>query len=335
MLDLIRKKSQSWIVKALFLIIILVFVFFFGYSQMSNQALQKDTVAMVNDLPVLRGEFTLAFENMNELYKQIYPDGIPQNMTKMIEESTLSQLINKKILVDYASKNNILVTDGELYYQISHSPGLQEGGQFDPIRYKKSILPYYRQRYGVNIEKIMKEDMLYNKVKALLEDSVVVSSAEVLQNYQETQRERTLKVVKVVDNSDNASANAEAIQALLAKKAHTELSSLLKHLNVATETITVSLKNRAALFDPMNTEAWKEVFSLSESSPTLKGPIHIENTYYAIALDSLSQVDMNQWEKEKKGVMEGLLREKQTDYFQNFLANLSNKASIETYITFE
>ena len=179
MLDLMRKKSQSWIVKSLFVVIILVFVFFFGYTQLSkDQGKHADTIAMVNTIPIMKGEFNLSYERMTDLYKQIYPNGVPANTTKMIEQSALSQLVNEKLLADYAHKNNIEISDEELYQKISAIPAFQQNGQFDPLYYKNTFLPYFKQRNGINFEKALKYELAADKVQEMLRKNIVITPDE-------------------------------------------------------------------------------------------------------------------------------------------------------------
>ncbi len=94
MLDIIRKRASSWETKAIFGIIIIVFIFFFGYRSFSRGGKThggQPLVAMVNGAPITQPMFQLAFDNAYQFYKQIYKGDIPKEMMNQTKNSILSQ----------------------------------------------------------------------------------------------------------------------------------------------------------------------------------------------------------------------------------------------------
>ena len=74
MLSLMRDKAQSWIIKILFGIIIIVFVGFYGFS--SNKDTVKEPVVTVGEKKISMKEFQGAYKNMLQFYTNIYKDQI-------------------------------------------------------------------------------------------------------------------------------------------------------------------------------------------------------------------------------------------------------------------
>ena len=67
MLDIIRRNAESWVVKAIFGIIIVVFIFW-GVSTLDGTS--PSVMAYVNDQPITIGEFRERYEARAEMLAQ-------------------------------------------------------------------------------------------------------------------------------------------------------------------------------------------------------------------------------------------------------------------------
>ena len=110
MLSLMRDKAQSWIIKILFAIIIIVFVGFYGFS--GNKNTVKEPVVTVGEKKISMKEFQEAYKNMLQFYTNIYKNQISDEMIEQLglKQQVLDQLINKEVLIQQAKKLNIRVS---------------------------------------------------------------------------------------------------------------------------------------------------------------------------------------------------------------------------------
>jgi peptidyl-prolyl cis-trans isomerase D len=70
MLGWMRKQTRSWFVYVAFGIIIIVFVFFYGYSGQSGPG--QSVVATVNDYKITRKQYEKNYENMLMVSRNVY-----------------------------------------------------------------------------------------------------------------------------------------------------------------------------------------------------------------------------------------------------------------------
>ncbi len=142
MLSLMREKAQSWIIKLLFGIIIIVFVGFYGFS--SNKDSIKEPVVTVGEKKISMKEFQEAYKNMLQFYTNIYKDQLSDEMIGRLglKQQVLDQLINKEVLLQQAKKLNIRVSKEDVRKEIVKTQTFQENGVFSQRAYEK-VLGYY------------------------------------------------------------------------------------------------------------------------------------------------------------------------------------------------
>ena len=138
MLRLMRKKAQSWMIKVLFSIIIIVFVFFYGYGRKSAR---RSVIAEVNGTKItdglFRSEYQKAYQNLVRLYQSIYRDQFDEGMIDRIglRERVLNELIDETLLVQEAERLSIRVSPQELQAAVHSNPAFQVDGKFNEQRF--------------------------------------------------------------------------------------------------------------------------------------------------------------------------------------------------------
>jgi peptidyl-prolyl cis-trans isomerase D len=138
MLKLMRKKAQSWIIKVLFAVIIIVFVFFYGFSRRTGQ---RKVIAEVNGAKittgVFRGEYEKSLQSMIRLYQQIYGEQFNESMIDraMLGQRVLSDLIDETLLGQEAEELSLQVSPEEIQAAVRSIPAFQVDGQFDRGRF--------------------------------------------------------------------------------------------------------------------------------------------------------------------------------------------------------
>lgn len=191
MLESIRKNaSESVVLKVLFGIIALVFVFFYvgtaGFSQL-------EVAAKVNDQMITKRDFDRAFGNLDRFYRNTAPDNMPP-ATEMGQQA-LTQLINTELLVQEAGKLGLAVDEQELRDSIAAMPDFQVDGRFNKTRYLETL-----QMIGMkpsDFENEQKRQLLANKMIDILRAGVHVSDAEIEDHFRYEHERVTIRYIRV------------------------------------------------------------------------------------------------------------------------------------------
>jgi len=138
MLKLMRKKAQSWMIKVLFAVIIIVFVFFYGYSRRTGE---RKVIAEVNGTKITTGLFRSeeqkAYQNTVMIYRQMYGDQFDESMIDraVLRERVLNELIDETLMTQEAENLSLAVSDEELQAAVQSIPAFQVDGRFDRNRF--------------------------------------------------------------------------------------------------------------------------------------------------------------------------------------------------------
>ncbi|WP_462323324.1 SurA N-terminal domain-containing protein [Desulfoplanes sp.] len=175
MLDIIRQHSQSWGVKLLFGLIVLVFVFWGVGSFRNNGA---NIVARVNERNITVQDFQQEYEKRLQALRQQRPNLTSEDIKAMeFKKQVLDAMINQELLSDLATKENILVSDVELRNAIMHMPVfLNEAKQFDKNRYQALLRA--NRLDPVRFEAGFAQDLKIQKVREYFSMPAVVSEDE-------------------------------------------------------------------------------------------------------------------------------------------------------------
>lgn len=135
MLDIMRKNAQSWLVKIVFALIVIVFVF---WGVGSFRADRHNIVAKVNGNPILLKDFARAYERQVEAIRRSNPEVTAEDLAKaQFKKKLFDQMVNAQLLSEAAEKWGIGLSPAELRLAVASIPAFQnEAKQFDPERYK-------------------------------------------------------------------------------------------------------------------------------------------------------------------------------------------------------
>ncbi len=303
MLDIIRRKASSWITRAIFAVVVLVFIFFFGYNQIDtpNQGPQA-VLVRVNGADIRQNEFNLAYKNTQEMYKQVFKGEVPEGMGKMISQSALQQLVNQRLMIDAAHHMGLRVSDEELAKAIENTKQFQKDGKFDRADYRERIASFQRET-GLNYEQLLRNELLAGKLNDLLQSSVKVSPEEAKAAYWRERSKFTFEVGKAGP----------------------------RQTTPVKQTVgPVTLANRQQVLDADATSAdYAKVFSLTASTPQLDAPLVIRDIQYTVKLTKRENPTDADWKKDEAQFTKDFLVRKQARTGQEWLDSLSKKAEIE------
>jgi peptidyl-prolyl cis-trans isomerase D len=165
MLDAIRKNAQSWIVKALFAIIVLVFVFW-GVGGFRGQ--EKSILATVNETPIETKAFFMAYDQERQRLRKQQPDITQETLERIdLKGQVFKKMVNNLLLLDLAHKIGLFVSVDELRKKITTMKVFQDTNHtFDANRYQAIL---QANNLSPNqFENNMQQDLLLQKMQDLL-----------------------------------------------------------------------------------------------------------------------------------------------------------------------
>ncbi|HEX9136064.1 MAG TPA: peptidylprolyl isomerase, partial [Nitrospirota bacterium] len=195
MLDLFRKQkaASKWILGIITGIMALGMVVFFIPTPTSvGDASSSATIAQVGKTEVTTGDFVSAFRRF--LKSSNYPKDIEFLNKVGVPRQLLDQLITQKLLIQEAKTFGLDASDRELKERILSYPLFQQmGGGVNMQMYTRVI-----QQSGMSVEEFEaseRDQILIDKLRHLITDSIIVTPEEVAQSYRNNNEKVTLDYV--------------------------------------------------------------------------------------------------------------------------------------------
>jgi len=192
MLDFLRQHSQSWFIKAVFGVIIAVFVFF-GIYTFKDQRAGGGVIAYVGETPILAKDFLDEYEGSVRQVQAQNPGMGKEDLERLgFKRQVFSQMVLRQLLFNQAGALGVTVSPAELQAEIARVPAFQnEQGKFDYELYKEKL-----KSIGVNPEMFeaeQKRDLLLEKMMIYVTQPVYVSEPEVRSLYNFSQERAVLE----------------------------------------------------------------------------------------------------------------------------------------------
>ena len=195
MLKTMRKHAASFIIKVLFVIIILAFIWWGG---MGYRERGKNTVAKVAGTIIPAKNFLNRYREEIQALQKRYKSQLDEKMLKSLNigQRVLDELIEEVLLVKAAQKYNITVTDKELEDFILNYPLFQEKGKFSQQKYLR-VLHILRMNEE-EFEASQREQLLIAKVKNFIKENFsLVSQEEITQFFNLGREKINLEFVEI------------------------------------------------------------------------------------------------------------------------------------------
>ncbi len=195
MLDLMRKHAQSWLIKVALGGIIIVFVFWYGWSSTGDKP--RDYIAKINDSVITYDQFRNTYESELEQLRMRFQGRIPPELLEKLQlkKAVLRGMINRTILLQEAQRLGLTVTNEDLIQDIKNNPQFQRNGVFDEGVYRMYLnaLKLNPAQYEIR----RKQELLEGQVVSLITDSVKTSPEEI-KRYWHFQNDKLLVSVLTV-----------------------------------------------------------------------------------------------------------------------------------------
>jgi peptidyl-prolyl cis-trans isomerase D len=179
MLKFMRKYARSYLIKIIFAVIIVVFVFYFGAGSLR----EKETkIAEVGSFDILYPEYYEAYNKELEMFRQLYRDKFDEKMAAELKDKVLQDLVNKYVLLVEAKKLGITVSDQEFADLLGSIEAFKKDGKFDNDRYV-SVLRQNKIE-PEQFERSEKTTLLIRKVVSIVRDTgAPVTDADIWAGY--------------------------------------------------------------------------------------------------------------------------------------------------------
>ncbi|WP_369681963.1 SurA N-terminal domain-containing protein [Malonomonas rubra] len=181
MLDFVRTKQKSILIKVAFGLIILSFII--GYTMLTaptdNSGGQpSDVAALVNGNEISYAAFQNSYSGLYNLYQSIYQGNFDAETEKQLNlpKQAMTQLINEVLLVQEADRLGVEISKEELVAAIAQYDAFKENGAFNRNRYLQ-VLNYQRMT-PEQFEAAQRRQLLTQKVRERLQQGVTVSEEE-------------------------------------------------------------------------------------------------------------------------------------------------------------
>ena len=181
MLQFVRSKQKSVLIKIAFGVIILSFVI--GYTMLTAPSDQRasqgrEVAARVNGDEITYDAFQNNYSNLYNLYQNIYQGQFDAKLEKQLNlpRQAMVQLIDETLLIQQAQQLNLEVTQKELIDSIAQYDAFQVDGKFSRDRYIE-VLNYQRMN-PEQFEATQQRRLLTEKVRAELQQGVNISDTE-------------------------------------------------------------------------------------------------------------------------------------------------------------
>lgn len=175
MLDFIRQSASSWAIKALFGLIIIVFMFW-GIGSMNSGG--QNVIAYVDDDPIPLKEFERSYREGVERLRQQNPNLTTEDLQQAnFKRQVLDMMINSHLMAREAKRLGLSVTPLELRNEIGGYPAFQNPDKrFDPDVYK-AVLRQNQMNPG-DFENRLALDMLMEKMRHYLTMAADITEAD-------------------------------------------------------------------------------------------------------------------------------------------------------------
>jgi len=206
-----RKHATSWLIKVACFAIVIVFIFWGGYSYTEKKA---NRVAVVNGSYIGLREYQSMYSNLVEQMRRQFGRQFSSELveTLNLKGQALDRLINRRLILAEAGMLKFDVSREELQNAIVSYPAFQTTGRFDPLRYQQILRS--NKLTPQDFEANQREDLLINKVEQFITRGAKVLESEMLSFFHHTRDRVNLAYVQIdpQDFKNQVNVDEEAVR---------------------------------------------------------------------------------------------------------------------------
>ncbi len=187
MLDIIRKKKESIIVKLVFVVIVLSFVgtifLVWGKGSDGVGGGKSGYAAKVNGAKITLEQYQNSYQRIRNMYQQIYGQSISAEMEKKLglKKVALDGLIDNMLVAKESKNLGIKVSKEEVSSSIESMPMFQKDGKFSFEQYQQ-VLKSNRMTAS-DFEEGQEGELILMKTRQSVKDKAIVTDADALAQF--------------------------------------------------------------------------------------------------------------------------------------------------------
>jgi peptidyl-prolyl cis-trans isomerase D len=184
MLDIMRKKKNSIIIKIVFVVIVLSFVgtmfLVWGEGRSGMGGGSLGYAAKVDGSKITLEEYQSSYQRIRNVYQQIYGQSLPAEMEKTLglKKVALDTLIDNRLIMMEAKGMNIKVTKEDVAASIAAMPTFQKDGAFSFDLYQQLLKS--NRMTPKDFEESQKMELTLVKARQTIKDKAVVTDEDAL-----------------------------------------------------------------------------------------------------------------------------------------------------------
>lgn len=146
-----------------------------------------------------------AYQNLLNQEMQKNDQDVSDSRSKELEQNAWQQIVQERLLLQEAAKNNVVVTDQEIFQYLRYAPpqflqqnpSFQTDGKFDYQKYMSAMTDPQASPFWAQLEPLIRLDLIKQKAILLAVQSVQVSDAEARQAFLDAHEKVKIGLVDV------------------------------------------------------------------------------------------------------------------------------------------
>jgi peptidyl-prolyl cis-trans isomerase D len=218
MLDQMR-RHKGWLKWSLGLVVLAFVIYFIPESlrQDTAGAISGDTIATIEGREITAGDFRRTYDAQMQAYRNAYGGNVSEQLLKQlgVDEQIIQQLVDQQAALAEAERLGIGASDEEVRQRIFATPAFLESGAFiGEQRYQQLLRSQRPPMTAAQFEKAIREDLVIEKLQAVLTEWLSVTDKELEQEYR--LRNDKVKLAVATFLSDTFKPDATASDAEIA-----------------------------------------------------------------------------------------------------------------------
>ncbi len=215
MLDLMRKHARSWLIKVALGGIIIVFVFWYGWSGPEERT--SNFAAKVNDTEISTNQFQMVYQSELEKLRLRFKGQIPPELLDKLnlKEKIAQGLVDQILMLEEARRLGLFVTDQDLVWDIRSNPIFLNNGAFDERIYRMYLTSI--KLAPAAYEDMRRKELLQLQLAHLLTDSVKTSPEEIKRLWHFQNDRLVLSVLLVKPQKETKTPDTGAVESYFKK----------------------------------------------------------------------------------------------------------------------
>lgn len=187
MLDIMRKKKETFIVKAIFVLIVLSFIgtiFLVWGKGEEGFGRQSGYAAKVNRTVISYDSYQNSYQQLRDVYLQIFGASLTPEMEKELnlKQQAIDRLIDNVLILNAAKSVGVNVNKDEVIASIASMAAFQQNGIFDIGLYQQMLRT--NRITPEDFEESQKRDLLISKTRTAVMNKATISDEEALKQFQ-------------------------------------------------------------------------------------------------------------------------------------------------------